>query len=110
MGTYIMPNNLANLEEYQATMAKLETVKRQSSKGIDYWMAREINEILGYPTWREFESVISRAKSAFAGNGIDPSHQIVPTHKLMGVGKGAQLQGADFFLTRCLVPAFDGLD
>lgn len=110
MGTYIMPNNLANRAEYQATMARLEAVKRQSSMGVDYWMAREINEILGYPTWREFESVISRAKTAFAGNGIDASHQIVPTHKLMGVGKGAQLQGADFFLTRaaCYLIALNG--
>lgn len=105
-----MTDELANLPEYRATMAKLEAVKHQSADGVDYWMARQINEILGYPTWREFENVISRAKTAFVGNGIDPSHQIVPTHKLMEVGKGAQLQGTDFFLTRaaCYLIAING--
>lgn len=105
-----MTNDLAKQPVYQATMAKLEAVKRQAESGVDYWMAREINELLGYPTWREFENVIARAITAFTGNGIDPSHQIVPTPKLMGVGKGAQVHGTDYFLTRaaCYLIAING--
>jgi DNA-damage-inducible protein D len=81
-----------------------------SAAGEDYWFAREINEILGYPAWSKFENVIERARSAFVNNGIDPSHQIVLTSKLMGVGKGAQLRGADFFLSRaaCYLIAMNG--
>lgn len=91
-------------------MDRLERVKRVSSAGEDYWNARDINEILGYPNWREFEHVINRAKDSFLGNGIDPSHQIVLTHKLMGVGKGAQIRGDDYFLSRpaCYLIAMNG--
>ncbi|QBR71611.1 DNA damage-inducible protein D [Beijerinckiaceae bacterium] len=95
-----MAQEMTNLPEYRVTMARLEQVKRESSTGVEYWHAREINEILGYPNWREFENVLSRARDAFRKNGVDPSHQIVLTHKLMGVGKGAKLRGDDYFLSR----------
>lgn len=105
-----MSTELASRKEYQATMGSLEAVKKQSSKGEEFWMARVIAPILGYPTWREFEAVIERARAAFLGNGVDPSHQIVPTHKLMGVGKGAQVSGTDYFLSRaaCYLIAMNG--
>ncbi|QKD15373.1 hypothetical protein [Mesorhizobium sp. NZP2077] len=43
-------------------------------------------------------------------NGIDPSHQVVLTHKLMEVGGGAQKRGDDYFLTRgaCRLIAMNG--
>lgn len=95
---------------YIHTIDRLEAVKRQSAQGIDFWMARDINLLLGYPTWREFEAVIERARNAMTANGIDPSHQIVLTHKLMEVGGGAQMRGADYFLTRaaCRLIAMNG--
>jgi DNA-damage-inducible protein D len=95
---------------YIHTVDRLEAVKRQSEQGIDFWMARDINILLGYPTWREFEAVIERARSAMTANDIDPSHQIVLTHKLMEVGGGAQKRGDDYFLTRgaCRLIAMNG--
>lgn len=44
------------------------------------------------------------------GNNVDPSHQIVQTGKLMGVGKGARIPGKDFFLSRpaCYLIAMNG--
>jgi DNA-damage-inducible protein D len=73
-------------------------------------VAREIHPVLGYPTWREFESVIGRAGASFSGNGLDPSHQIVPTHKMMEVGRGAQVRTVDYFLSRaaCYLIAING--
>jgi DNA-damage-inducible protein D len=102
--------DLVDLPAYRSTMERLEGVKRATAEGEDYWLAREINELLGYPGWREFEAVVERARSAFAKNGIDPSHQIVLTHKMMEVGKGAQRQGDDYFLSRpaCYLIAMNG--
>jgi DNA-damage-inducible protein D len=104
-------SELTNLPEYRDTMARLEAIKHETTEGKQpYWMAREIHTVLGYPTWREFESVIERAREAFSGNGIDPSHQIVLTHKLMEVGRGGQYRGADYFLSRsaCYLIALNG--
>jgi DNA-damage-inducible protein D len=105
-----MAESLSNHPSYAHTISQLEAVKRRAKSGMDYWLARDINELLGYPTWREFKAVIERAKNAMAANGVDPSHQIVVTHKLMEVAGGARLQGEDFFLSRpaCRLIAMNG--
>lgn len=102
--------DLENLPEYRDTMVRLEKLKRKAQDGTDYWMARDIHTVLGYPTWREFENVIERAKAAFTANRVDPSHQIVLTHKLMEVGRGARVRGAEYFLSRpaCYLIAING--
>jgi hypothetical protein len=77
-----MPSGeLANTPQFRATMDRLESVKHTAPNGKDLWNAREINAILGYPTWREFEEVIERAKRACSGTGVDPQKHFVPTHK-----------------------------
>jgi DNA-damage-inducible protein D len=105
-----MANDLTVRPKYQSTMADLERVKHTTDSGVVFWFAREINGLLGYPNWREFENVIERAAKAFEGNGIDPSHQIVLTHKLMEVGKGGRYKGTDYFLSRqaCYLIAMNG--
>jgi DNA-damage-inducible protein D len=95
-----MSHELTNLPEYRHTMDRLEGAKRQSTSGAEYWFAREVSVLLGYPTWREFENVIDRARASFEGNGIDPSQHIVLTHKMVGLGSGAQRQVEDYFLSR----------
>ena len=96
--------------EYKATMVRLEEVKRTSPKGADYWMAREINDILGYPTWREFEHVIDRAVMACGVMGLDPANHFVQTHKMVEIGSGAKRSTADYFLSRpaCYLIAMNG--
>src|ERR1700749_964380 len=105
-----MAQELVENGDQKATMERLEELRRESENGREYWLAREIQEVLGYPTWREFEGVIDRARNAFLTNNVEPSHQLVPTHKLMGVGKGAQKTGTDYFLTRaaCYLIAMNG--
>ncbi len=31
---------------------------------VEYWLARELQELLGYTQWRNFEPVIARARDA----------------------------------------------
>jgi DNA-damage-inducible protein D len=105
-----MSQDLSQNPSYRSTIERLEAVKRITTEGTDFWTARDIHAILGYPTWREFEAVIKRAEAAFVNNGVDPSHQIVLTHKLMIVGNGAQIKGEDYFLGRpaCHLIAMNG--
>jgi DNA-damage-inducible protein D len=101
---------IEKLPQYQETMEKLEAVKHQTAGGKDYWRAREINLILGYPQWREFEEVIDRAKSACAGAKIPIDNHFGPTHKMVEVGSGAKRQVDDYFLSRaaCYFVAMNG--
>ena len=87
-------------QPHRHTMERLEAAKRVTEDGIDYWFARDIGPILGYPTWQNFEPAITRAEEALRASGRDPSHQIMPTHRMMERGGGAQTEGRDYFLTR----------
>jgi DNA-damage-inducible protein D len=109
-GEFPVPSEVESHPSYAGTIKRLEAVKRKSSSGVDYWMARDINELLGYPTWREFKAVMERAKNAMIASGINPSHQIVLTHKMMEVAGGARIKREDFFLTRpaCRLIAMNG--
>jgi DNA-damage-inducible protein D len=103
-------NELALRPEYRATMNRLEEAKHTSTKGNDYWIAREINNLLGYPTWREFENVIGRAIAACDGTDLESAHHFVATHKMVEVGSGAKRSAADYFLSRaaCYLIAMNG--
>lgn len=105
-----MAQDLEEAPRYRQTMMHLENAKRTTGDGQDYWLAREVSTILGYPNWRDFEGVIKRASASFESNKINPSHQIVPTHKVMEVGKGGKFQGKDYFLSRpaCYLIAMNG--
>lgn len=89
----------------------LDTKKRISKRtGVEYWMARDIQPILGYETWQRFEQVIERAKKACESVGDDPAHHIRETANVIAAGKGAQLQRKDYFLARsgCYLIAMNG--
>ena len=103
---------IEKLPEYQATMQKLEAVKRKTAGGKDYWRAREIHEILGYPTWapkieRSWRGLQPRA---CAGASMAVEHRFAATSIMMEVGEGTQQQGSDYFLSRgaCYLVAMNG--
>lgn len=97
-------------ESHKHTMERLEALRHTSPSGVDYWMAREIGPALGYGVWGRFEPVINRAMSALQASGLDPSHQFARADKMMERGKGAQVAGRDYFVTRgaCYLIAMNG--
>jgi DNA-damage-inducible protein D len=88
----------------------LEAKKRKTSSGVEYWMARDIQAILGYSRWENFVSAINRAQMACESTGLEPSHQFRETTKGIVAGKGAEVQRADYFLTRyaCYLVCMNG--
>lgn len=105
-----MTADLTQVPLYRQTIDRLENLKHIGQSGQEYWMAREIHESLGYPVWDKFEPVIDRTVDSLRGNGLEPSHHIAQTSKMMGLGKGAQREGVDFFLSRpaCRLMAMNG--
>ncbi|CAM5296367.1 hypothetical protein RLIN73S_06085 [Rhodanobacter lindaniclasticus] len=51
--------------------------------GVEYWLARELQELLGYVQWRRFEEVIERAKTACVNAG-----QAIEDHLLQRSANG----------------------
>ena len=80
--------------------ARLDERRRVSRNGVEFWMARDVQAILGYEQWRRFEEVIQRARQACESSGVDPDHHFVATDKLDAIGSGAERERRDWYLSR----------
>jgi DNA-damage-inducible protein D len=77
-----------------------DSIRRVTSAGTEYWLARELQEYLGYDTWDKFEGAIRRAMDACDGSGVSSSQQFRETAKMVRIGSGAQREVNDYFLSR----------
>ena len=41
-----------------------ESIKHIDENGFEYWLARELQSVLGYHQWRSINELIERAKKA----------------------------------------------
>jgi DNA-damage-inducible protein D len=98
------------MEPSDVVMTELDRKKQEAPNGEDYWMARDIQLILGYDEWRNFQSVVEKAKMACEGSGVNSTYHFVDTNKVIRAGKGAKLERADCYLTRyaCYLIAMNG--
>lgn len=78
--------------------------------GIEYWLARELQELLGYADWRNFLNAISKAKESCKTTGEAVSDHFVDVNKMVPIGSGAEKQIDDMMLTRyaCYLIAQNG--
>ncbi len=78
--------------------------------GVEYWLARELQELLGYTEWRNFEQVIDKAMTACANAGQEVADHFVDVNKMIELGKGAAREVLDIALTRyaCYLCAQNG--
>lgn len=105
-----MAEGVPDKPEYRHTMDTLEGARHEAASGATYWLAREIQPILGYATWDGFEAVIGRATDTLTHNDVSPSHHVRETSKMVGVGSGAKRPVRDYFLSRlaCYLIAMNG--
>lgn len=79
-------------------------------EGIECWSARELQKLLGYSKWENFEKVIDKAKGACENAGESINDHFPDIRKVIEAGKGAQHEIADILLTRyaCYLVAQNG--
>lgn len=77
---------------------------------VEFWYARELQTLLGYDEWRNFEKVIDKAKLACETSRQKVAHHFVNTEKNALLGKGGQTTVEDIMLTRyaCYLIAQNG--
>lgn len=78
--------------------------------GVEYWLARELQVLLGYKEWRNFDLVIDKAKVACQNAGQAATDHFVDVNKMIEVGKTAEREVSDIALTRyaCYLIAQNG--
>jgi hypothetical protein len=61
-----------NSDTIQALTATFEANAQQTETGVEYWLARDLQHLLGYDEWRNFTTVIAKAKTACDVSGHRP--------------------------------------
>lgn len=78
--------------------------------GLEYWLARELQVLLGYSKWDNFLEVIGKAKVACEIGKHKLSDHFADVGKMIGIAKGAERNIGDVKLTRyaCYLIAQNG--
>ncbi len=89
-------------EQFEAAAAEIE--------GVECWSARELQTLLGYSKWENFEKVIQKAKDACKNAGEQIENHFPDVRKMVEIGSDTERPVNDIALTRyaCYLIAQNG--
>lgn len=80
-------------QQVQTLTTTFEGHAQQTETGVEYWLACDLQHLLGYGKWDNFQNVISKAKTACEVSGHKISDHFSDVGKMVGLGSGSQLGG-----------------
>ena len=97
-------------ELVQTLTTTFEAHAQQTESGVEYWLARDIQYLLGYTKWDNFLNVVSKAKTACEVSGHRVADHFADVGKMVDLGSGSQREVDDLMLTRyaCYLIAQNG--
>ena len=107
--TAFIGNNAADKKNIVPSDMKTEVIQKlhtsfedvaHKQDGVEFWLARDLQVLLGYDEWRNFTKIIEKAQEACKNAGVAAEDQFVEVNKLITHGKGGQRSIVDFMLTR----------
>ena len=87
-----------------------KSVYSDQDTGMDFWLARDLQILLGYRQWRSFEAVIDKAIISCINAGYKSDDHFAQVRKMVDLGSGAKREVDDIALTRyaCYLIAQNG--
>lgn len=89
---------MSNLDNYSEKT--FEDIKHLTEEGIEFWYARELQKVLEYAEWRNFNTVINKAKVACENSNYEILDHFVDVNNMVELGSGAQREIDDIMLSR----------
>jgi DNA-damage-inducible protein D len=77
-----------------------EQASNVDESGVEYWYARDLQKLLGYAEYRNFLTVVQRAKEACLNSDQTIENHFVDVNKMVGIGSGAEREIENIRLTR----------
>lgn len=87
-----------------------EAHAQRTDQGVEFWLARDIQHLLGYAKWENFLNVLNKAKTACEVSGHVIENHFPDVRKMVDLGSGSQREVDDLMLTRyaCYLIAQNG--
>ncbi len=97
-------------ELIQSLVDNFESCAKKTEDGVEFWLARDLQQLLGYDKWDNFLNAISKAKIACENTGHQIADHFADVGKTIQMPKGAQKEVPDLMLTRyaCYLIAQNG--
>ena len=86
------------IKEYTEKM--FEDIKHIDANGREYWLARELQSILGYNQWRSINDLIVRAISACKESKYNIDDHFALYRKMVDIGSKTTRKIIDYKLSR----------
>ena len=98
-------NELENINE-----AVFESIKHFDENGNEYWYARELQKVLEYNKWENFEKVIEKAKLSCLNSNYGLQDHFPDVRKMVDIGSNTLRNIVDYKLSRyaCYLIAQNG--
>lgn len=94
----------------QTLTTDFESFINTTDEGIEFWLARDLQHLLGYSKWDNFKNVLFKAQTACEVSGHAISDHFAEVGKMVQIGSGATKEIDDIILTRfaCYLIAQNG--
>jgi DNA-damage-inducible protein D len=87
-------------EIIKSHISNFESNSHKTDEGIEFWLARDLQKLLGYDKWDNFIKVISKAKIACENNKQVVSDHFADVGKMVKLGSGSEREIVDIMFTR----------